>query len=183
MNLKDRNALRRIGNGDIQAFEDLFHTYYPGMCSYAESLVKKQEVAEEITQDVFYNIWKNKGELKITISVQNYLYRSVFNNSMMHLRKIRKELSLDDQWAANTLRAEEQTTDGIDVRELNAIIVYTLQRLPARTQEIFNMSRFEGLKYQEIATRLSISIKTVEANMGKALKALRASLEDYRNTA
>ncbi len=183
MNFKESRIAKKIGNGDIKAFEELFHQYYPGMCSYSESLLNKSEIAEEVVQDIFLNIWKNRSNLKISVSWQSYLYRSVFNNSMMYLRRSKRELSLNEQWAENTIPAEDRISEEMDARELNARIIYTLQTLPGRTQEIFNLSRFEGLKYQEIADRLSISVKTVEANMGKALKALRSSLVEFRKTA
>ena len=183
MNLKESRIAKKISKGDIAAFEMLFHRFYPGMCSYSESLVKKPEIAEEIVQDVFFNIWKNKSELKINVSWQSYLYRSVFNNSMMYLRKAKYEMSIEERWAAGNLMSDEQASDELEAKELNAAIIFTLQSLPPRTREIFNLNRFEGLKYKEIADKLSISVKTVEANMGKALKALRTSLGDYRKTA
>jgi RNA polymerase sigma-70 factor (ECF subfamily) len=183
MNVKETRIVKRISKGDIKVFEELFHKYYPGMCSYAESLVNKPEIAEEIVQDVFYNIWKNKNNIRINLSWQSYLYRSVFNNSMMYLRKSKRELTLDDRWAENQIIDESHSTEELDAKELNALIIFTLQSLPDRTREIFNLNRFEGMKYKEIAEKLSISVKTVEANMGKALKALRSSLTDYRKIA
>ena len=183
MKIAEQRTLNRIRRGDIKAFEELFHLYYPGMCSYAESLTKKEFIAEEVVQDVFYNIWKNKSELRITSSWQSYLYRAVFNNSMMYLRKAKREMSLDERWAESQVRASESPSDEMDAKELNAVILYTLQKLPDRTREIFKMNRFEGLKYKEIAEKLSISIKTVEANMGKALKALKSSLEEFSKIA
>lgn len=183
MKLKEKRILSRIRFGDIKAFEELFHHYYPGMCSYAESLLRKPEVAEEVVQDVFLNIWKNRTDLHITAGWQGYLYRSVFNNSMMYLRKMKREIPLDEQWAKNELQTEDQVSEEMDAKELSALVAYTLQDLPDRTQQIFKLSRFEGLKYKEIADMLSISVKTVEANMGKALKALRLSLDDFKKTA
>ena len=183
MNIRETRILNKIRKGDVEAFESLFHQYYPGMCSYAESLLKHPEIAEEIVQDVFYNIWKNRTDLNIYASWQSYLYRSVFNNAMMHLRKNKKEQPLDETWAAEQLHSGELHSEEMDAREMNAAMIYTLESLPDRTQEIFRLSRFEGMKYNEIATQLSISVKTVEANMGKALKALRNSLEKFRKTA
>lgn len=183
MNIRENRILKKIRQGDVKEFEILFHRYYPGMCSYAETLLKKADVAEEIVQDVFYNIWKNRADLHIYASWQSYLFRSVFNNAMMYLRKSKREQSLDEQWAENYLESDELLSDEMDAREMNAAMIYTLEGLPDRTQEIFRLSRFEGLKYNEIATELSISVKTVEANMGKALKALRNSLEKFRKTA
>ena len=183
MKIAEQRTLNRIRKGDIQAFEDLFHQFYPGMCSYAVSLTKKEFVAEEVVQDVFYNIWKNKNDLRITSSWQSYLYRAVFNNSMMYLRKAKREISLDERWAENQIQSTDNPSEELEAKELNAVILYTLQKLPERTREIFKMNRFEGLKYKEIAEKLSISLKTVEANMGKALKALKSSLEEFRKIA
>lgn len=183
MTFKELRILKKIKLSDNKAFEELFHTYYPGMCSYAESLVKKVEIAEEVVQDVFFNIWKNRSNLKITTSWQSYLYRATFNNSMMYLRKSKRELTLDEAWAENKLYSNAKASEEIDTAEINSLLIYTLKALPERTQEIFNLSRFEGLKYKDIALKLSISVKTVEANMGRALKALRISLEDFKNTA
>lgn len=183
MNIRENRILKKIRKGDVKEFESLFHQYYPGMCSYAESLVKQSGVAEEIVQDVFYNVWKNRSDLRIYASWQSYLFRSVFNNSMMHLRKHKREQPLDENWAESNLESGELLSEEMDAREMNAAMIYTLEGLPGRTQEIFRLSRFEGLKYNEIASELSISVKTVEANLSRALKALRISLEKFRKTA
>jgi len=179
MVLKEQQQLRKIRKGDVDSFEKLFHQYYPGLCGYAESLLGKAEVAEEVVQDVFYNIWKNRETMRINKSLQGYLYRSAYNNSMMYLRKMRREHFLDD---GNTAEPEVDSPDPAQVLQLNEVselISRTLEGLPDRTREIFHLNRQEGLKYREIADQLSISVKTVEANMGKALKALRNSMEKY----
>ena len=175
--------MNRVRKGDKKAFEELFHFYYPGLCTYAESLVKSPEQAEEIVQEVFFNVWKNRLELNILVSWQRYLYRSVFNQSMMQLRRLKREGRMDDQVEAKMTSSTGNPSEMLEASELNAILVYTLQGLPERTSIIFKMNRFEGLKYKEIANQLGISIKTVEANMGKALKALRISLDEFRKTA
>ena len=179
MVLKEQQHLRKIQKGDIQTFEKLFHRYYSGLSGYAETLVGKKEVAEEVVQDVFYNIWKNREALKISKSWQSYLYRAAFNNSMMYLRKMRREQPLNE---GDSLDPEVGTPDPSQLMQLNEVsevVSKTLKDLPEKTREIFRLNRQEGLKYREIADRLSISVKTVEANMGKALKALRNSLEKY----
>ncbi len=183
MTIRETRILGKIRNGDIAAFEQLFHKYYPGMCSYAESLVNKSEVAEEVVQDVFYNVWKNRADLKIIASIKSYLFRSVFNNSMMYLRKAKREFPIEEQTGYLEPETHEDLSEEMDAREMNAAVIYTLESLPERTSEIFKLSRFEGMKYREIADKLSISVKTVEANMGKALKAIRISLEKFRETA
>ena len=182
MNTRDKRNLKKIREGDVKVFEEIFHQYYPGMCSYADSLVKKTNVAEDVVLDVFYNIWKNRANIHIINSWQSYLYRAVFNNAMMYLRKAKRELTLNEQWADSQFESNENPSEEMDARELDAALLYALQELPERTREIFNLSRFEGMKYIDIANRLSVSVKTVEANMGKALKALRLSLDEFRKT-
>ncbi|MBN1131514.1 MAG: RNA polymerase sigma-70 factor [Bacteroidales bacterium] len=179
MNLKDQYILGRIKNGDIGVFEKLFHRFYPGMCSYAEKLVGKDTVAEEIVQDVFYNIWKNREIFRINASLKGYLYRAVFNNSMMHLRKLKRERMADESVTLESPATDPDPVQKIVGDEMNAIIFNTLENLPERTSLIFRLNRFDGFRYKEIAEQLSISVKTVEANMGKALKALKNSLDKY----
>ena len=180
MVLKEHLQLRKIQKGDIAAFEALFHQYYSGLCGYSESLVGIKEVAEEVVQDVFFNIWKNRETLRIRQSLQSYLYRAAYNNSMMHLRKMRREHFMEDLSRPKSAVANEpDPSQLIQLDEVSSLIKKTLEGLPERTREIFRLNRQEGLKYREIADKLSISEKTVEANMGKALKALRNSMERY----
>ncbi len=176
---KEQQQLKKIRKGDIDSFEKLFHRFYPGLCSYAGSLVRQEEIAEEVVQDVFYNIWKNRGSLKITRSWQSYLYRSVYNNSMMHRRKTRRESYMDERASLEHAGDSPDPADLMQYHEVSELVSKTIENLPERTKEIFRLNRQEGLKYKEIADRLSISVKTVEANMGKALKALRTNLEKY----
>lgn len=179
MILKEQQQLRKIQRGDISSFEALFHQYYGGLCGYAESLVGKKEIAEEVVQDVFFNIWKNRETLRIRQSLQSYLYRAAYNNSMMYLRKMRREHFMEDISGPEPRLDEPDPSQRIQFNEVSSLITQTLDGLPERTREIFRLNRQEGLKYREIAKKLSISEKTVEANMGKALKALRNSMERY----
>ncbi|MEN8157714.1 MAG: RNA polymerase sigma-70 factor [Bacteroidota bacterium] len=179
MNLKEQQQARKIRNGDISSFEKLFHSHYQGLYSYARSLVRTGEIAEEVVQDVFYNIWKNRESLKIRQSWQSYLYRSVYNNSMMFLRKKRREYSIEEGVMPDPEGRSPDPSQEMQLTELSEQISQILEKLPERTRQIFMMNRQDGLKYREIAQKLSISVKTVEANMGKALRALRNSLEKY----
>jgi len=179
MVLNEQQQLRRIRKGDLASFEKLFYRFYPGMFSYAASLVRKEEVAEEVVQDVFYNIWKNRESLWITTSWKSYLYRAAYNNSMMYLRKHRRERSLDDTPSVEQAAGAPDPLEEMQYREVSGLVSRTIEGLPERTREIFRLNRQEGLKYKEIAETLSISVKTVEAHMGKALKALKTSLEKY----
>jgi len=179
MILKEQQQLRKIRKGDIDSFEKLFHRYYHRLHGYATTLVRSAEIAEEVVQDVFYNVWKNRESLRITRSWQSYLYRSVYNNSMMHLRKTRREYTMEEGMFPEVEGGSMDPSQEMQYAEVSDLVTKTINDLPARTREIFMLNRQEGLKYKEIAERLSISVKTVEANMGKALRALRNSLEKY----
>lgn len=179
MKINDRNILKQLRKGDIKSFESLFHQFHQGMLLYAISLLKNEVVAEEIIQDVFYNIWKNRGEFNLKNNWQSYLYKSVYNNAMMYIRKHNKEILLGDNSLLNIVSETDDPSKEIEYKGLKKDVEITLKKLPEKTQNIFRMSRFEGMKYQEIANKLEISIKTVEANMGKALKAFRISLRNY----
>lgn len=181
MVLKEQVQLRKIRKGDIGSFEKLFHRFYNGLCGYAETIVHKEEVAEEVVQDVFYNIWKNREVMQINRSWQSYLYRSVHNNAVMYLRKQKREQLFGDEALTDPGSDNADPELLMQRDELSDLISRTLEGLPERAREIFLMNREEGLKYREIAEALSISVKTVESNMGKALKALRKNLEKYEH--
>ena len=176
MVLKEQQQLRKIRRGDIRSFETLFHTHYQGMLAYARSLVRQEETAEEVVQDVFYNVWKNREEIRINQSWKSYLFRAVYNNSMMALRRSKRLVNTDDGMTPD--RGTETGNPLLEMEFGETLEQYgkVLDGFPERTREIFLMNRQEGLKYREIALKLGISEKTVEAHMGRALKAFREKL-------
>ena len=170
--------LRNIQRGDIQEFEKLFRDYYPLLCHYSLRFVKDANQAEEVVQDLFCQLWENKEELKIHTSIKAYLYKATYLNSLQLIRKkgVRNQY---EEYIKNNRSENSLDMHTMEEREIYSIVQKTLTSLPDRCSQIFKMSRFEGLKYHEIAEKLSISVKTVEANMGKALKAFRKNLKDY----
>lgn len=183
--LKNRNRtmtksgqLEQIKEGNIKVFETLFREMYPALCGYALKILKDSDLAEEMVQDVFYVFWKKKSELRITSSLSAYLYKAVYNKCLHyieHQQVVQKYAQQVQQMPVAHYSAEEALQTG----EMYAVYKKTLNNLPLRCRQIFQMNRKYGLKYQEIADRLSISVKTVEANMGKALKAFRESFAAY----
>ena len=174
--LRDFEIVRRIREGDAGQFESLFRSSYVSLVRYAKTLIKDHDTAEEIVQDLFFRLWKDKEKLQIESSLNGYLYRAVHNRCLHHIdhnrvvEKYAREMAVVDQ------EKSESPTDILHYRELQAKIADILERLPEKCGKIFYMSRFEGLKYSEIAEKLSISVKTVEANMGRALKEFRRVL-------
>lgn len=170
---------RKIQQGNIKEFENLFRKLYPDLCHYAYRFLKDMDSAEEIVQDLFYNYWKNKERIEIKTSLKSYLYQATKNKCL----KVIEHNNVKDKYAKEMLSQQpyeaEETSQTIENEELSEIIEKTLNQLPDRCREIFIMSRFDGLKYNEIAEKLSVSIKTVEANMGKALRHFRVNLKNY----
>jgi len=177
--LKDtKNITKRIREGNLKEFERIFKEFYPQLCLYALRFVKTKDLSEEIVQNLFCQIWENRKDLNIHTSIKAYLYRSTYHNSLQVLRKIGSQNKYKE-YIKHHFNENDFSTNKLEEKEINKIVHQTLSSLPQRCGTIFKMSRFEGLKYQEIAHKLSISIKTVEANMGKALKAFRHNLKDY----
>ncbi|WP_247237925.1 RNA polymerase sigma-70 factor [Telluribacter sp. SYSU D00476] len=179
MQLSDTEIVSAIRQGHESAFEQMFRTYYERLCQYANSLLKDEDEAEEMVQTVFMSIWEKRSELEITLSLKAYLYRAVHNhclNKIKHyqVREAHREYSLSYQ-----AQGYEAVTETIYGSELEERIEQAVNRLPEQCQLVFRMSRFEELKYQEIADRLGLSIKTIENQIGKALRILRSELADY----
>ena len=165
----------KIKEGNIQAFETLFRSYYEPLCRYAYTFVENKETSEEIVQDLFYTIWKDRQSLQIFTSVNGYLYRSVKNKSLQYLEKIKIRDEYRDSYPDNTDIESITPQEELEYKELEHYLQKSLCNLPERRRKIFCMNRMEGKKYNEIAKELNISVKTVEAEISKALKELRAN--------
>lgn len=181
--LNDLFALTKIKEGDVKAFEGIFRLYYSPLCLYAAGITGNIEVAEEIVQELFYVFWKEKEKLQVFCSIKSYLYGAVRNQSLQYCehREVRnryRETVLSGKGECQP----ENPQDELEYKELEALINRTLEKLPERRLRIFRMHRFEGKKYMEIASVLSLSVKTVEAEMTKALQTLRKEIEDYTKT-
>lgn len=180
MNLTDRVRIEAIKRGDIKEFEQFFRAFYKPLLSYAYRFFDDQQDAEEIIQDLFLKFWEKRAKLEITSSLTSYLFRAVRNNCLQAI-KYQKNKTKYQAYIKNQTNdyQDSEPLEFLEYTELNEKVNYILSELPDRCQEIFKLNRFQGLKYKEIALELSISIKTVEANMSKALKHFRASLEEY----
>ncbi|MDR1369822.1 MAG: RNA polymerase sigma-70 factor [Dysgonamonadaceae bacterium] len=165
--------LRKIRVGDIKAFEALFREYYEALCRYGLTFVDTTDEAEEIVQELFYKIWKNREHLEISFSLKAYLYGAVRNNALQYLEHLQVRQNYAEHFAKQDKTGILSPDEELEYKELNEKIDSLLNELPERRREIFILSRFEGLKYSEIAERFDLSIKTIEAEMTKAFKELR----------
>ncbi|MEX1240457.1 MAG: RNA polymerase sigma-70 factor [Cyclobacteriaceae bacterium] len=179
MSLPEQLQKDALSVGDITAFEMLFRTYYQPLCHYAYTFLQDREDAEEIVQSTFLLVWEKRETLAIRTSVRPYLYAMVRNaclNVIKH-EKIRQKHAGEEIALAD--RSHDSVTHTVVSNELEYRIKVAMEELPEQCRMVFKLSRFEELKYSEIAEQLHISVKTVENHMGKALKIMREQLKDY----
>lgn len=162
-----------------QEFEDLFRAEFTGLCYFAQKYVKDLEVAREIVQESFIQLWEKRDYMDASRNIKSYLATSIRNKCLNYLRDNKK-------FDANILQLEnlleltaEPEHDFLVEKELNNSIQIALDELPEKCKAIFVMNRYDNLKYKEIADKLGISVKTVEAQMSKALQHLRVKLAIY----
>jgi len=160
------------------SFEHLFKTHYNALHAYAHMMLKDEDLAEEIVQGMFLKFWEKRQNLQIQ-SIKAYLYKCVYNDSLNYLKQEKTKIKYQ-QFTLHTMNTEhESAASKIELTELQKRLSIALNQLPEQCRTIFQMSRFEELKYREIAERLGLSIKTIENQMGKALKILRLRLADF----
>jgi RNA polymerase sigma-70 factor (ECF subfamily) len=167
----------KIKDGDVKAFEKLFRTYFAPLCLFAAGITGRMEVAEDIVQDLFYTLWKERATMQIRS--KSYLYGAVRNQSCQYLERqqVRERYESHVANEAEATAPDPQTE--LEYAELEATVERALAKLPERRSRIFHLHRMEGRKYGEIAAQLSLSVKTVEAEMTKAYRQLKQEIEKY----
>jgi len=179
MELENESIGTLLAQKDETAFEQVFKTHFKRLHAYAFTILRDEVEAEEMVQQVFFKLWERNENLTLTGSVSAYLYRAVHNESLNYLKhqKVRSNHQLH---VAYSMKNEvEHPAKKVMAGELEKKIHTALNELPEQCRTIFQMSRFDELKYREIADKLGISVKTVENQMGKALKLLREKLVDF----
>lgn len=178
--LNDLSLVHKIKEGDIHAFEQLFRAYYQPLLLYGVNIVKREEIVEEIIQDIFYVLWRDRSKIRIFQSIKAYLYKSVYNESLQHLKKTSVRERYHQTVQSRTVQPTVETPEeALEAKELKELIESSLNQATKRQQEIYLSHREEGMTYAEIAQKHSVSIKTVEAEISKVLRLLRKSIEQY----
>jgi RNA polymerase sigma-70 factor, ECF subfamily len=176
--LEGKELFEKIKTGDERSFEVLFNSYYKLLCNYAFQFVNEAETAEEVTQEFFVKLWEKRLTIEIETSLNNYLFRSIKN----HCLNLLQHNKIKNQYSEKIKDISIQNIDSSQYffePELVNKIERAINSMPEKRKEVFRLSREEGLKYKEIADKLHISVKTVEAQMGLALKFLREQLKEF----
>jgi RNA polymerase sigma-70 factor (ECF subfamily) len=162
-----------------QTVERMFTDWFGNLYTYAFSILEDEATAEEVVQSVFCKIWERREQLQVHTSLRSYIYGSVYHECMDILRKKKNIQRHRVHVLRNGDRATDNAAGRVEMGELEQRLRQALDELPDQCRNIFNLSRFGELKYREIADLLGLSIKTVEAQMTKALKKLREKLVGY----
>jgi RNA polymerase sigma-70 factor (ECF subfamily) len=174
----DRELLERLRHGDEQAFDSIFRAWYAPLVRMAESVLRRRAVAEEIAQDVMLEMWKRRERLAPDSSIRAYLFQATRNRALNHLRHVRVEER--DEAHVEPPSPAGPATDALVVEdEISSALRRAVVGLPPRCREVFELSRTHGLSNYEIAHTLGVSVKAVEAQMGKALRTLREELAPW----
>ena len=179
--LTDRDIVSLL-NDPLQAeraAEELFKKFYSDVCYAVYRIIPDVARSEDIAQDVFLEVWRKRETLEIKTSVKAYLKRAGVNKALNYIRANKVKFEDDDSYEMRNLSIRDHG-DEVEVQDLQAIIDEAVESLPKKCRAVFSLSRFEELSYKEIAAKLEISVKTVENQIGKALKILRLAVENYK---
>lgn len=168
--------VEKIRQGDPQAFERLFRKYGQSLIQFCLRYNQDIQIAENCVQDVFVSVWEARNSLDPGQNIKSYLFTAVRNRILKQLRyeTVRREHQIHLE-SVSVIEPDQS----LDVKELESILQNTIENLPEKCRQIFLMNRYDELTYREIADVLNISIKTVETQMGRALKQLRSALTAY----
>jgi RNA polymerase sigma-70 factor (ECF subfamily) len=169
---------KKIQRGDIKEFERVFRDLYAPLCIFAQKYLHSAESAEEKVQDTFYKLWRDRQKISITDSLKAYLYKVVQNSCLQEIEHFKVEEKYAKFVKIQSMEFATDPFEEMKLKQMTQAIDQTLHLLPENCRKIFILSRYDGLKNREIAEKLSISIKTVEANISKALQAFKLNLKE-----
>jgi RNA polymerase sigma-70 factor (ECF subfamily) len=174
---RERTWIDGVQNGDEEAFERMFRAYYPRLCRFAAEYVDSSNRARDLVQDVFLRIWERRREWTLRRSLKAYLYRAVRNRALnvVRHRDTKQEAEADLEYRTDG-RDRRTAADAVHAGALSTEVEEAIAALPERRRIAFLLHRRHGLTYKEIARAMGITPKTVENQIGRALKALREDL-------
>jgi RNA polymerase sigma-70 factor (ECF subfamily) len=177
--IDEKKALGMLRQGDKAAFSDIFSCYYKDLVLFASTFTKDRDLAEEIVQDVFLKLWETRQNLIITSSLKSFLLRSVQNKCIDWIRHLDIRLKHRESILDKPELLENDTENYLLYSELYTSLENALEQMPEEVSQAFQMNRFEGLTYQDIAEKYGVSVRTVEVRIGKALHLLKELLKDF----
>ncbi len=175
--MENRLLLVEFVKGDQKSFKLFFDAHYQPLCSYIIGFTGNLAEAEDIAQTSFIRLWNKRSELSIHTSLKSYLYKTAYNIYIDLHRKNKREDMLFDTLKHDALNEQIAVKNDV-VNEKIAFLEKTIEALPPKCKQILLLKQ-EGFKYAEIALKLTISIKTVETQIGVAFTKIRDAFKNY----
>lgn len=170
--------ITRLLADDSSVMKDLFQEHYSSTCAAIFKFIKDKNLVEDLAQNVYIRFWEKRHQLNITTSIGAYLNRMAINEALGHIRKYKK-IKIEEITPMTPAGITENASQNLLQNELKSQITAAINTLPPKCRMVFKLSRFEELTYKEIAQKMDISVKTVENQMGKALRVMRAQMKSY----
>jgi RNA polymerase sigma-70 factor (ECF subfamily) len=175
----DEELMQEIKADNMFAFDALYKKYSKRLYKFGYSILKSQEEAENLIQDVYLNLWENRYKVEKDSSIKSYLFTIAYNSAITIIRKKARESEFVEYLKTLQEISEEPVNMAFEYNELTNKLEEIIKALPQRQKEVYLLHRVEGLKYNEIAERLNISMNTIENHMSRALKTIRKKLGNY----
>jgi len=177
--MDDQQLINGLELGDPKAFEELFFKYYTPLVVFALRMVSDEDMARELVQDIFVSFYEKRGSLNIHTSLKSHLYQSVRNRCLNYIKRD-KLVRGHHQIIFDQNKDNEAVSDrSMEEVELEQQLLLIINDLPDKCREVFELSRFDGKSNQEIADQMSISKRTVETQISKALKIVREKITKF----
>jgi len=185
--ITDKDLFLKVSRGNRNAFETLFNKYYYLLCDYSERMVNDKDIAEEIVQDFFVNLWVKREDILITSSLKSYFYGSIHNRTLNYIKSLKlrdeyreeKERQLKLRYKLPVL--DQMPLSRLVVNDIEKDFKNALSTLPEQCREVFHLCRFEDMSYTEVGKELNISVNSVKTQMKRALSKLREQLKHHLN--
>jgi RNA polymerase sigma-70 factor (ECF subfamily) len=168
-----------LKNGSTAAFDLCFEVYFTGLCTFANKLVRDPNVAQDIVQELFVNLWIQREQLEIHTSLKSFLFQSVKNNCLDHIKHSKVAQAFAFRYINENAEEYENIYSDYTQKEIQKALDIAVAKLPKQCKTAFLMSRFEYKSYKEIAEEMDLSVKTIENHIGRALHIIRLELKEF----
>lgn len=176
--IQEQYILSGIRDGKREAFSLLFHSYYADLVLFCGNFIKDKNACEDIVQSIFLKLWNDRQQIRIETSLKSYLLKAVRNSCLDEFRHQEIVRQYETEYKESALDCYD-TENYVLYSDLHRHLHHALEQVPALYREAFELNRFEGLKYREIAERLQVSERTVEVRVSKTLELLRKQLKEF----
>jgi len=172
----DKKTIQRFKEGDAEAFDLIYSRYAKKMYYFAMGLVKDEETSKDMVQETFINLWEKKELVNPYLNIDNYIFTIVYNSIRKFFRKKAIETKVIDHITKNSPEYIKSSDGPLIYNELLEIANKTIEKLPPQRKKVYRLSKQEGMKIKEIASKLNISHRTAENHLARALKYLKEEL-------